>query len=87
MRIQHAFNNSIFMIKTALEEATLQQLLFRCHFLHSELADGDINKRRHLKLFETTAQPQINNSFHKTDQETQDSCELLGIDAQNFRHV
>ena len=48
------------MIKTVLEEATLQQLLFRCHFLHSELAEGDINKRRHLKLFETTAQPQIN---------------------------
>lgn len=31
------------MIKTVLEEATLQQLLFRLHFLYSELADGDTN--------------------------------------------
>ena len=75
------------MIKTVLEEATLQQLLFRWHFLYSELVDGDINKRRHLKLFETTAQPQINNSFRNTDQEMQDNCELLGIDVQNFRHA
>lgn len=87
MRIQHAFNNSIIMIKTVLEEATLQQLLFRWHFLYSELVDGDINKRSHLKLFETTAQPQINNSFRNTDQEMQDNCELLGIDVQNFRHA
>lgn len=79
MRIQYAFNNSIFMIKTVLEEATLQQLLFRCHFLHSELAEGDINKRRHLKLFETTAQPQINNSFRKPTKKRKTTVNCLAL--------
>lgn len=79
VRIQHAFNNSIIMIKTVLEEATLQQLLFRWHFLYSELVDGDINKRSHLKLFETTAQPQINNSFLKPTKKCKTTVNCLAL--------
>ena len=79
MRIQHAFNNSIIMIKTVLEEATLQQLLFRLHFLYSELADGDTNNRRHLKLFETTSQPQINNSFRKPTKKRKTTVNYLAL--------
>lgn len=66
------------MIKTALEEATLQQLLFRWHFLYSELAVGDINKRRHL-LFETTAQPQINNGFRKPTKKRKTTVNCLAL--------
>lgn len=68
------------MIKTVLQEATLQQLLFRWHFLYSELAaDGDINKQRHLKLFETTAQPQINNSFRKPTKKRKTTVNCLAL--------